>query len=290
MTVMRRIPLILLFLISLPSLAQERYALLIGIGQYPDEYGWPMIHGDNDVAIIRSLLLEQGFREENIAILTNGGATKAGIMTALGELRNQTGQGDVVYIHFSGHGQQVTDLDGDEPDHYDEAWVPFDARKKYEAGVYEGENHLLDDELNIFLNGLRSKVGTQGKIVLVADACHSGSGSRGLSLEEEEFVRGTNEKFVIPGVSSNVIKKEATVYWLCVGACKPFQTNYEHKAADGVYYGSLSYVIANGTIDLVASDYRDVINLWKAALVEITRYPQDLDDEGRPSRRSNMLF
>lgn len=288
---MKRYCLILIFLVfSIVTGAQERLGLLIGIGQYPQESGWSVIHGDNDVSIIKNLLIEQGFKEENVAILTNSNATKAGIMSALEELRRRADQGDVVYIHFSGHGQQVTDLDGDESDHYDEAWIPYDARKKYEAGVYEGGNHILDDELNLYLNGLRSKVGARGKIVLVADACHSGSGSRGLSDDEDDYVRGTKEKFEIPGGGSNVIKKEAPVYWLYVGACKPHQTNYEHKATDGTYYGSLSYVIANGNTDLITSDYRDVINLWKAALVEITRYPQDLDDEGRPSRRSNMLF
>lgn len=287
---MKRFLFIILLLASISTAAQNRYALLIGIGDYPQDSGWNRIHGDNDVSIIKTLLLEQGFLEDNIMVLKNAEATKAGILSAMEQLRGKAQADDVVYIQFSGHGQQVTDLDGDESDNYDEAWIPYDARKKYVAGVYEGENHILDDELNLYLNGLRSKVGARGKIVLVADACHSGSGSRGLSDDEDEFVRGTDEKFEIPGGGSNVIKKEAPVYWLYVGACKPYQTNYEHRATDGTYYGSLSYVIANGNTDLVTSDYRDVINLWKAALVEITRYPQDLDDEGRPSRRSNMLF
>ena len=287
---MKRFLFIILLLASISTAAQNRYALLIGIGDYPQDSGWNKIHGDNDVSIIKTLLLEQGFLEDNIMVLKNAEATKAGILSAMEQLRGKAQADDVVYIQFSGHGQQVTDLDGDESDNYDEAWIPYDARKKYVTGVYEGENHILDDELNLYLNGLRSKVGARGKIVLVADACHSGSGSRGLSDDEDEFVRGTDEKFEIPGGGSNVIKKEAPVYWLYVGACKPYQTNYEHRATDGTYFGSLSYVIANGNTDLVTSDYRDVINLWKAALVEITRYPQDLDDEGRPSRRSNMLF
>ena len=269
--------------------AQERYALLIGIGQYPEESGWSVIHGDNDVNIIKALLLEQGFKEENVAVLVNAAATKKGILSSLNDLRARAQQGDVVYIHFSGHGQQITDLDGDEADKFDEAWIPYDAGKKYEAGVYEGENHLLDDALNIYLNGLRSKVGTRGKIVVIADACHSGSGSRGLS-DEEDFVRGTNERFVIPTVGSNVVKKEAPLYWLYVGACKPYQMNHEHKTEDGIYYGSLSYVIANGKAILDSTDYREVIELWRASIAEITRYPQDLDDEGRPSRKSNLMF
>lgn len=269
--------------------AQNKLALLIGIGQYPQESGWPTIHGDNDVTIIKELLLDQDFKEENIFTLTNSTATKAGITSALEVLRQKAKQGDIVYIHFSGHGQQVTDLDGDEDDHYDEAWIPYDARKKYEVGIYEGENHIIDDELNNYLNGLRAKVGVRGKIVVVADSCHSGSGSRGLT-DKDEFIRGTSEKFEIPSKGSNVVKKEAPVHWLYVGACKPYQTNYEYRSNDGIYYGSLSYVISNDSGDLVVSTYSEVINLWKKAIAEISRYPQDIDDEGRPSRKANTLF
>ena len=287
---MKRALLILSILVAVSAAAQERYALLVGIGLYPQESGWTSIHGDNDVSIISNLLLRHGFTKENVIILKNSLATRNGILTALDELKQRANQGDVVYIHFSGHGQQVTDLDGDEEDHYDEAWVPYDAKKRYVPGVYKGENHILDDEINAYLGGLRSKVGSRGKIVVVSDACHSGSGSRGLTDEEEMYIRGTSEKFVISGGGANVVKKEAPIYWLHVGACKPYQTNYEYKASDGLFYGSLSYVISSGRIDLVTSDYRDVINQWRKALVEITRYPQDMDDEGRPSRRSDMMF
>lgn len=287
---MKRCFVILLLLASISTTAQNRYALLIGIGNYPQDSGWNSIHGDNDVSIIKTLLLEQGFVEDNIIVLKNAEATKSGILSAMDRLRGNAQSGDVVYIQFSGHGQQVTDLNGDEEDHFDEAWIPYDAKKKYVVGEYEGQNHILDDELNKYLNGLRSKVGIRGKIVLVVDACHSGSGSRGLGDDDDVYVRGTDEKFIIPGGGANIMRKEEPVYWLYVGACKPYQTNYEYKTADGVFYGSLSYVIANGNSNLVTSDYRDVINQWRKALVEITRYPQDMDDEGRPSRRSDMMF
>lgn len=287
----RKLIIIVLLLATVNTMAQERLALLIGVGSYPENSGWSSIHGDNDVIIIKNLLLEQGFEEKNITVLTNSAATKEGIFSALGELKRLSNSGDVIYIHFSGHGQQVTDLDGDEQDHFDEAWVPYDAQKKYRVGVYEGQNHILDDEINAYLHGLRSKVGARGKIVLVSDACHSGSGSRGLSDEEEVLcARGTTEKFIIPGGGINVVRKQAPIHWLFVGACKSYQTNYEYKTSEGIFYGSLSYVISSGQIDMVSSDYREIINQWRKALAEITRYPQDLDDEGRPSRKSNLMF
>ena len=283
---------ILLYVLVLSNnaVAQSRYAILIGIGDYPEETGWHQIHGDNDVVIIKDFLVGQGVEEENISILVNADATRANIMANLESLKDKAGRGDIIYIHFLFFFQQVTDLDGDEDDHFDEAWIPFDARKKFEAGIYEGENHIIDDELNDYLNGLRVKVGQSGKIIVVSDACHSGSGTRGLSDNDNEYVRGTRDQFIIPLAPANVIKKKDPVSWLFIGACKPFQSNYEYKTESGIYYGSLSYVISRKELSINAKDYKDVLNEWREALLLLTRFPQDLDDEGRPSKKSDLLF
>lgn len=240
--------------------AQERRALLIGIGEYPPGSEWTLVHGDNDVRIVREFLLGQGLRGECIETITNEKATKKGILSALERLTKIAGKGDAVYIHFSGHGQQVTDLDGDEEDGFDEAWVPYDAWKKYVAGVYEGENHIIDDEINVCLKKLRAKVGAKGRITLVSDACHSGSGSRG--LEDDEYFRGTDEKFILPSRVARKSGRSNTVEWLFIGACKSYQTNYELKAPDGKFYGCLSYVIASSEVDLSAVPYSDVLTQW----------------------------
>lgn len=268
--------------------AQERRALLIGIGEYPPGSEWTLVHGDNDVRIIREFLLGQGLRGECIETITNEKATKKGILSALERLTKIAGKNDAVYIHFSGHGQQVTDLDGDERDGFDEAWVPYDAWKKYVAGVYEGENHIIDDEINVCLKKLRAKVGAKGRITLVSDACHSGSGSRGLG--DDEYFRGTDEKFILPSRVARKSGRSNTVEWLFIGACKSYQTNYELKAPDGKFYGCLSYVIASSEVDLSAVPYSDVLTQWAEALERIVRYPQEIDAEGTVSRESNTIF
>lgn len=170
----------------------SRHALLIGIGNYPEESGWAAIHGNNDIPIIYNNLIRQGFPESQIITLTDAQATRDNIVSAFGKLSGTLNPGDIVYVHFSGHGQQVTDLDGDEEDGFDEAWIPYDADKKYQPGVYEGEKHLLDDELNVLLTKLRLRVGVKGKIIVVSDACHSGSGSRELMMSFSRAVRQTN--------------------------------------------------------------------------------------------------
>lgn len=272
------------------SNAQEKRALLIGVGDYPVEYRWNKIHGQNDVSIIRETLIKQGFSSDNITELIDADATFGNIMTAFQMLLESSNKNDVVYLQFSGHGQRITDADGDEADRFDEAWIPYDAHKTYCKGVYEGEKHITDDFLNEYLTKLRFKVGYGGKIVVIADACHSGSGSRGLGDDEEVFKRGSSETFIIPKETANVVRKEKPVDWLFVAACKAYQTNYEYKDEQGNYYGTLSYSIAKSESQLVDIKYSEAVDLWSNTMREITVYPQDIDNEGRPSKKNSNLF
>ena len=153
----RTLVLIFALLSLLSTQAITKRALVIGIGDYPASSGWAKINGDKDIPMVEEMLTANGFSKTNIVELKNQQATCAAICRGFEDLITKSQTGDYVYIHFSGHGQQITDINGDEEDKFDEAWIPYDAGKKYEAGVYEGENHLLDDALNIYLNGLRSK-------------------------------------------------------------------------------------------------------------------------------------
>ena len=94
----------------LASMAKKR-ALLIGISHYPqttrnNPCTWTNIHGSNDVRLLRGTLQKQGFR---ITTLTNTQATASHIRRALKRLCQQAAKGDMVVIHFSGHGQPFED-------------------------------------------------------------------------------------------------------------------------------------------------------------------------------------
>ena len=287
--VWKSILLVFILLFANNAWGQSRYALLIGIGDYPEDSGWNKIHGNNDISIIKTTLIRQGFPEDAILQLLDSAATKDNILKAFDNLVARLRSGDVAYIHFSGHGQQVSDLNGDEEDGFDEAWIPYDAKKKYEVGVYEGNNHLIDDELNAIFTRLRVRVGAKGKIIVIADACHSGSGSRG-QLEDEVFVRGTGDKFILPRQTSNIIKKPEPTEWLFVAACKPYQSNYEYRTPEGDYYGVLSYIIANEQKQLDICMYSELLREWSKSVSEKSRYPQDLDADGQPCRQSSFMF
>lgn len=180
----------------LASMAKKR-ALLIGISHYPqttksNPCTWTNIHGSNDVRLLRGSLQKQGFR---ITTLTNAQATASHIRRALKRLCQQAAKGDMVVIHFSGHGQPFEDLSGDEADGWDEAIVPYDAKKCY-SRTYTGQCHIIDDELERYINSLRTTVGPRGFVYVVLDACHMGGASRDESeTDSAACARGTNVGF-----------------------------------------------------------------------------------------------
>ena len=250
----------LLLLSVSPSLqAQTRRALVIGIGQQEDK-AWGKINGDKDVAYVVGMLKGAMYKEENITRLVNRQATKVGIIGAFKRMVASCRQGDMVYIHYSGHGQQMTDVHNDEKDGLDECWIPYDACRKASA-TYHGEKHLTDDELNVYLNAIRNKIGAKGKLLVVIDACHSGDGTRG---EDDEIVRGVEDTLVVDNQNArglyetfeaiksffmgdngkeNIINTKAKPLaerWITISACRSDQVNVEMKSPA---VGKLTYAL-----------------------------------------------
>ena len=277
--------LFVLLLLSGFATAQNKLALVIGIGDYPEESGWCKIHGDNDISIVTEMLQENGFGQ--IQILSNKAATKKGIMDALDGLAKNITRGDVIYIHFSGHGQQITDLDGDEPDGYDEAWIPYDACKTY-SDKYQGQNHIVDDELFDYLSRFRIIVGDAGKIIVVSDACHSGTGSRG--DEDVDVVRGVQDKFELPNEKKTNGAQRASTAWLFVSACKAYQNNFEYRDAQGNYHGMLSFLLWENRAAMRDATWQEVMAAIDNHMLYLAKYPQQSQREGAPNANDDKLF
>ena len=224
-----------------PGWAQERRALVIGIGHYEDP-NWGRIHGDTDVDYVLKMLNVNKYSD--IQTLRNEEATKEAIVSAFKSIANKCNTGDKVYIHFSGHGQQITDTDGDEENGYDEAWIPYDAKPYYEKGVYEGEKHLIDDEVNRLLAGIKQKVGPSGRILVVIDACHSGTATR--EPGDTTVARGFDKRFEIPGAKPKR-RTAASEDWITISACQSYQINWEVKQPA---VGKLTWCLYNLRADL----------------------------------------
>lgn len=161
--------------------AARHFALLVGIGDYVNftfegEPGETDLQGPpNDVERVRTSLRRWGFDGENVRVLTDGEATRQGILDGFRWLAGQATQPeDVVVIYYSGHGTYTADSDGDERlvssgDNYDEALVPADARDIQAAGQL-----ILDDDIREALE----RLGTTN-VTIIIDACYSGTMTRG---------------------------------------------------------------------------------------------------------------
>ena len=91
--------------------------------------------------------------------------TRQGIMNGIAWMLQgvQANDGVTLYFHFSGHGSQVEDLDGDEEDGLDETIVPCDFKS---AGM------ITDDELQ---DDFLRKVPVGNRVLAIMDCCHSGT-------------------------------------------------------------------------------------------------------------------
>ncbi|KAJ6672129.1 METACASPASE-4 [Salix viminalis] len=124
----------------------------------------------NDVICMKFLLVKRfNFPESSIIMLTEEETdpcrrpTKSNMRLALSWLVQGCQPGDSLVFHFSGHGSQKKDYDGDELDGYDETLCPTD---------FETQGMIVDDEINaVIVKPLPHGV----KLHAIIDACHSGT-------------------------------------------------------------------------------------------------------------------
>ncbi|PHH87282.1 hypothetical protein CDD83_9073 [Cordyceps sp. RAO-2017] len=146
----------------------RRKALLIGINYFGQR---GQLRGCiNDVRNMTSYLAEHfGYKREDMVILTDdqqnpmSQPTKQNILRAMHWLVKDARPNDSLFFHYSGHGGQTKDLDGDEPDGYDEVIYPVDFRQT---------GHITDDEMHrIMVRPLQAGV----RLTAIFDSCHSGT-------------------------------------------------------------------------------------------------------------------
>lgn len=231
----------LLMIVSLSAQPQTvKRALIVGISEY--KY-FPFINGENDIGLISEALKIQKFND--IRILAGGSATKKNLLAAFESLVSATGSGDIIVIHFSTHGQQIYDLNGDEPDGLDEAMVMYDSYPEFRDG-YTGQNHFSDDEFEIVLGELREKAGKNGIVTVFLDACYSATATRG-----DEITRGGEPPLVPPDFKQkNDTDKEiytgrtpvrsSGAALAVFAAARSNQKNFEYSG-----YGSLTYAVSS---------------------------------------------
>jgi uncharacterized caspase-like protein len=138
------------------------FALIIGINDYTDPIT-DLTYCVDDATEFKNALIENGWKDSEIVLLTDSSADKTTILSTLTSFAAQAGKNDYLLLYYSGHGTVVGDTTGDEPDGSDEAIVPAD----YISG--NNTTLILDDELGEIFSGSSTQKG-----VFIFDACNSG--------------------------------------------------------------------------------------------------------------------
>ncbi|WP_170299210.1 caspase family protein [Larkinella terrae] len=224
-------------------------ALIIAIGNYPRSSGWLTINAQNDVMLVQTALRKQGFQD--IKLLQDQDADRVGIVNALRDLILRSQKGDKIVIHFSSHGQQISDNNNDEADSFDEAIVCYGAPQQAEGrfATYNGDQHLRDEDLGRMMDELRKKLGSDGDVLLLVDACHSGTITRGSTAK----IRGHARPLHLTGSRPNrhpnpshaflyrkPVSQEGMAPYVAISAASARESNSECWAGK-MPVGSLSY-------------------------------------------------
>lgn len=159
------------------SAAAEDRALLIGVGRYQASRVTGVdqdLKGiDLDLGMMQDIAGLLGYR---VHVLADEQATLAAVDREIqGWLIDGVAAGDRVLLYFSSHGSQIRDENGDEADGLDEVLILNDTLPASINGRDTLRNALVDDHLGELLARIPSR-----DVLVVIDACHSGTATRGL--------------------------------------------------------------------------------------------------------------
>lgn len=127
--------------------------------------------------------------------------------------------GDNFIIHYSGHGTQVADVNGDEADGYDEALY-----------LYDGP--LVDDDLGYILTNLPDGV----NCLVLLDSCFSGTVTRQLGTPKNKYFKLFDIEAHVQ--KRRAITKDSDMKWCVISGCSENQTSadaYINKRYNGAF-------------------------------------------------------
>ena len=189
-------------------------AVIVGVNKY--RAGNNLRYCLNDVNMINDALCDCGYET---ALLTSPEipwssddiATKDSILESLSVAVSKTKPGDSLLFYFSGHGSQVPDRSGDEPDGYDEVLCPSDM--DFASGTY-----ITDDDLGRIFNELPDGAALE----VMLDCCHAGMGS-GRSVTNKSMPPFPGHDAVVRRITDGIDVKNRVIW----GACEENEISQE---------------------------------------------------------------
>ncbi|MBN2013526.1 caspase family protein [candidate division KSB1 bacterium] len=240
-------------------------ALNIGINNYPGSAN-DLQGCVNDADDWAKRLQVLGFETE---ILVDKKATIATVKNKMKNLITSATAGDVVVVSYSGHGTNVYDTSGDEPDYYDEALYLYD-------GV------LLDDDISDIIRQAQSDV----SIVVILDSCFSGTATRLAKLNTHipRFIKTAD----IPPTATKRrdFLSEDDMVEILISGCSDNEYSYDaylNNRYNGAFtYYALSVMQDDQTYDSFFTALRKVL--------PSDEFPQTPQLEGSSQNKSRQLF
>lgn len=187
-----------------------------------------------------------GFKSEDIVLLADDTSeprylpTRENMLNAMKWLVRSAKLHDSLFLHYSGHGGQVKDQDGDEAGGFDEVIFPLD---------YKKEGVILDDDLHDIMV---SPLPAGCRLTALFDSCHSGTV---LDLPYILTCDGLRQN----NIASDWIQKKAScadvISW---SACKDGETSVD-TFQDGVAVGAMSNAFISALKERPNQSYQELL-------------------------------
>lgn len=152
------------------ELFNNAHALFIGVGTYTSENITTLEESVNDATDLRDVFidpLKAAYDPNNVQLITNEEATKAGIIGAFDNLISSTDENSTVVVYYSGHGAVTQSGETF-------LLVPHN---------YDPSDHttwFMDDQFQEKIAAVKAK-----KMIVLLDACHSGGMSKDINNTDE---------------------------------------------------------------------------------------------------------
>lgn len=263
-------------------------ALCVGINNYPGTQNDLNGCVNDALAWADLLTTHYDFPKADVTLLLDEQATKANIMAGLKSLLAGARAGDVLVFANSSHGTYVIDADSDEPDHYDEALVPYDFRQSL----------ILDDELRALFADLPAGV----RLTVISDSCHSGSVTRAAApavvppprprlLRPREFGMPDLPDHQLARLRSNHRKghPQSRMKEILLSGCQSTEYSYDAYIG-GAYHGAMTYYAIE---TIRAADYTiTYAELVRRVNEKLTAegYRQTPQLEGKTRNKQRQIF
>ncbi|MBO9541577.1 caspase family protein [bacterium] len=224
---------------GMSAVTGTKRAFLVGINDYMMQ-GADLRGCVNDIKNVQANMLSaEGFKANDTTVLLDQQATRENILAGLKAAVAATKKGDFLYFHYSGHGAQVRDTNGDEPDGMDEILCPTDLA----SGPNGFKNAILDDELQSILGQLPAGA----SMLFVSDSCNSGTVDRlnrvrGLNLENN--TRNLDAVRVNTKAMSTFAARANSGAYTLISGCQDDQTSADAYIT-GTYNGALTYYLVD---------------------------------------------